>query len=206
MHFINLPNRPKVPGAQIAYKKFTANHPKKKLKFICMPGGPGGDHSIFASHTDFLTQFGDVILFDPRGCGLSHANGAEDYQIETYIDDIEALRQHFQIESNFILLGISYGSMAAQGYAVKYPQNLAGFGENGFLKTFDWRPHLHQINCPTLIIGGQENWVNTPDQWEIMHQKIRNSELQIIPGASHMVFVDQEDAYFKTLANFLEKV
>lgn len=294
MNFLTLPDRPDIKGVKIAYQQFTCKRATKcKFNFIIMPGGPGADHNFYLSHVDFYTQFGDVLLFDPRGCGLSEANGEQDYQMETYIDDVEVLRQHFKINENFVLFGGSYGSMAAQGYAIKYgkvlsglillngapsyefldsawkklratgtpeqiamfqklcdgdittdegmgeyfkvmqdmyfksardnsdvfqiymktrkkaryhaPACVAGFGKNGFLKqkSFDWRPNLYKIACPTLIIGGADDWINTPDQWEIMHKGISNSELHIVPNASHLVFVDQKGTYFDILERFL---
>ncbi len=264
--FLTLPRRPNIKGVKIAYKHF-----------ICK--------------IDIPHPFNFI---DPRGCGRSESNGSEDYQIETYIDDVEALRQHFGIAEHFVLVGLSYGSMAAQGYAIKYnkmlsalilftgapsyeffdsawkklrlkgtpeqvamfqklydgeittdegmktyfqtmatmyfemarhspeafkayqetrksaryhtPAVLAGFGKEGFLKSFDWRQNLHKITCPTLIMGGAEDWINTPDQWQLMHENISCSELHIIPNASHLIFIDQQKPCFNILSAFLKRI
>jgi len=69
-----------------------------------------------------LTQFqawANIILMDPGGCGNSIADNSNEYHINFYIDDTESIHQHFVLES-WILLGTSYGSMIAQGYAIRY--------------------------------------------------------------------------------------
>lgn len=90
------------------------------VAILCVPGGPGGNHSVFNSILEEMSLYANLILFDPRGCGYSDASDAQFCTLEHFIDDIEAVRQHFSI-NRLILLGGSYGAMAAMGYAVKYP-------------------------------------------------------------------------------------
>lgn len=70
-------------------------------------------------------QVADVILFDPRSCGKSASCAVEFCSLDHYIDDVEALRQYFNINpQHFFVFGQSYGSIAALGFATRYPNSL----------------------------------------------------------------------------------
>lgn len=87
---------------------------------IVLPGGPGGIKELYIGNNLFLQKHAHIVFFDPRGCGESSMfDDSSAYTMTTYIDDVEAIRQHLKIE-NLSLLGTSYGSMCAQAYACKY--------------------------------------------------------------------------------------
>ncbi len=123
---ITLPKRNNTPQTQIYCEIYSVNQELGKRQVLLMiPGGPGNDLSTYNSApfsiADALAPYIDIILFDPRGCGRNEACDSKYCSLEEYIEDIEAIRQHFNLASdNFILFGQSYGSVAALGYAVKY--------------------------------------------------------------------------------------
>lgn len=88
-----------------------------------LPGGPGCDHTIYKGHSSELGDFACVLYIDPPGCGKSNNFKIENCTMENYIDSIEQLREYLKNE-NFSILGTSYGSMCAIGYAIKYPEYL----------------------------------------------------------------------------------
>lgn len=90
---------------------------------LLVPGGPGGNHTAYLPIANFLLKFADLVFFDPRGCGLSDPSSARYCTMDDYIDDIEAVRAHFNL-TNMILVGVSYGAMAVLGYAIQYPDHL----------------------------------------------------------------------------------
>ena len=92
-------------------------------EFLCLcAGGPGVSDGL--SEIDpLLNSNYNIIRFDYRGCGDSTADGK--YDIETTIDDIEKIRQFYNIESWYIL-GHSWGANVALFYALKYPQFCKG--------------------------------------------------------------------------------
>lgn len=104
----------------VEYKRKDPN--QKRRTMICLPGGPGGDHSIYKDQWGNFFPYVDVVLFDPRGCGQSTAADKNCYDMSVYIDDVEDIRKHLEL-NDVIILGTSYGSMAAQGYAIKYGKN-----------------------------------------------------------------------------------
>ncbi|GMO34070.1 MAG: alpha/beta hydrolase [Termitinemataceae bacterium] len=91
-------------------------------------GGPGCDHSDYLPALDPLLDLMQLIYIDYRGNGRSlDADPSADpsnFTLEQNVSDIEALRRYLGLEK-IVLLGQSYGGMAAISYAVQYPQNVA---------------------------------------------------------------------------------
>lgn len=97
---------------------------KRPVMFM-LPGDPGGNHTVYDGIKMSLLKYADLILIDPRGCGLSSRSEAKFCTMEESVNDIEALRHELGIEK-FILFGGSYGAMVSLCYAVIYSKNLQG--------------------------------------------------------------------------------
>jgi proline iminopeptidase len=95
----------------------------KPVLFV-VPGGPGGDHSRLKTALAPLTGKAQLIYFDHRGSGWSATAPPETYTMDTYVEDIEALRAHLGLDT-IGLLGISYGGMVSMTYATRYQQHLS---------------------------------------------------------------------------------
>jgi proline iminopeptidase len=112
-------------------KLYVEYHPAQVINakhypsIICLPGGPGGTHEIYKDHIEPLTHWANVIVFDPRGCGQSDACSNQEYDINVYTQDLESIRKHFKL-NQWILLGTSYGTMAALSYATQYEAQISG--------------------------------------------------------------------------------
>lgn len=71
-----------------------------------------------------LGQTNRVIFYDQRGCGLStSAINADSIQIETFVDDLEAIRKFFGYKK-VTLLGHSWGGFLAMQYALSHPESI----------------------------------------------------------------------------------
>jgi 3-oxoadipate enol-lactonase len=68
----------------------------------------------------------------------------------------------------------------------------------------DSTPLLPTIQCPTLIIVGEEDTVTPKTLAEAMHRAIAGSELVAIPAAGHLANLEQPAAFNAALARFLE--
>lgn len=95
---------------------------EKPVLFL-IHGGPGGNHVRFKFDSIDLQKYAQLIFVDQRGCGWSKKTRLSDYTIENNIEDIEALRKHLGF-NKISILGVSYGGMVAQGYAIKYAKHL----------------------------------------------------------------------------------
>ena len=67
----------------------------------------------------------------------------------------------------------------------------------------DLTEDLKKINCPTLIIFG-ENDNETPVEFgEKMHSLISNSRFEILPDTGHFSFLDKPEEFAKVLIDFI---
>ncbi|OGT38521.1 MAG: hypothetical protein A3F11_04510 [Gammaproteobacteria bacterium RIFCSPHIGHO2_12_FULL_37_14] len=264
---------------------------EKPVLFL-IHGGPGGNHIHFKYDSIKLQQYAQLVFIDQRGCGWSKKTKNSDYTLDNNIKDIEALRKYLGLEQ-ICILGISYGGMVAQGYAIRYSKNVnklilistapsyhfineakeniqkigntkqisvcnkylwngtfnndrevnhyfkimdslyiynykkkkrkkpnsekiklgklknilsyevlnAGFG--GFLHHFNFIPKLKKITCPTLILSGQDDWVCSPKQSQIIKNNIYDSKLKIFKKCGHALTTDAKDKYIKEVTFFL---
>jgi proline iminopeptidase len=98
-----------------------------------IPGGPGNSHDYMQGAFGHYYKTNTVVFFDFLGRGKSDdAKNMTEYSIENDTDLIEKIRVQLGFEK-ISLVGHSYGSVPAQNYAIKYPNNtnklvlIAGF-------------------------------------------------------------------------------
>jgi pimeloyl-ACP methyl ester carboxylesterase len=72
---------------------------------------------------------------------------------------------------------------------------------------FNVEDKLKEIDVPTLILVGDEDAFIFPEEAELMHKKIKNSELKIFsPKIGHMIQFEALEEYNKTVEEFLKKL
>jgi proline iminopeptidase len=109
-----------IAGMQVETK---GNKLVEKPVLFLIHGGPGGNHLHFKIDSLKLQEVAQLIFIDQRGCGWSKKTKNSDYNLENNIEDIEALRKHLGF-NRICILGLSYGGMVAQGYAIRYAKNV----------------------------------------------------------------------------------
>ena len=92
---------------------------------IVLHGGPDFDHSYLLPDLDRLADSFRLIYYDQRGRGMS-AEGVQpdDVTLASDLEDIDRVRQHFQLESS-ALLGHSWGTVLALEYALRHPSRVS---------------------------------------------------------------------------------
>ncbi|MES2411596.1 MAG: alpha/beta hydrolase [Bacteroidota bacterium] len=127
---------------------------------IMISGGPGASHKYMRDF-DSLSVKGNIqlIYFDALGRGKSDiAKNTTEYTLERDIEDVEGLRKVLNL-NKVSLLGHSYGSLVAQGYAVKYAEKVNHLIiANGFHSFVMWQEN--DDNCNREI---KENY---PEVWD----------------------------------------
>lgn len=109
-----------ITGTQIGTN---GNNLVEKPVLFLIHGGPGGNHIHFKYDSIKLQEYAQLVFIDQRGCGLSKKDKKSHYTLENNIEDIEALRKHLGFKK-ISVLGVSYGGMVAQGYAIRYGKNV----------------------------------------------------------------------------------
>jgi proline iminopeptidase len=97
----------------------------KGQPIIVLHGGPDFDHGYFLPDLDQLADAFRLIYYDQRGRGRSvdHVQ-PDDVTLASDIDDLDKVRQHFQVESA-ALLGHSWGAVLALEYAIRHPTRVS---------------------------------------------------------------------------------
>src|SRR5947199_9653610 len=85
---------------------------------LVLSGGPGEDIRSMQGIADELGKKYRCIMWEQRGTGRSKLPkyDASTINLNAYMEDIEALRKHLQIEK-FIVVGNSWGMMLGLAYA-----------------------------------------------------------------------------------------
>jgi len=92
---------------------------------IFVHGGPGAWSGSFEKlKGKNLEKKLAMVYYDQRGCGRS-GKSTTDYSLERMVNDIEAVREHYQADKIY-LLSHSFGGILALNYAIKYPEHVQG--------------------------------------------------------------------------------
>jgi pimeloyl-ACP methyl ester carboxylesterase len=68
---------------------------------------------------------------------------------------------------------------------------------------FDVRDQIENIHLPCLILCGSEDKMAPPSLSRKLHEAIRGSRMEIIPGAGHMVMIEKHQAFNKHVLDFI---
>lgn len=142
-----------VNGAKLWVVTFGEGDP---IFFIA--GGPGGTHYGLRSF-DSLSTTNTLVYYDGYGRGKSDtAKDVSEYTLERDIEDLEGLRKAMGY-SKINVLGHSYGGVVAQGYGIKYPDNVSHLIlANSFHSYLMWQ--ANDDNC------NHEIKTNYPEVWK----------------------------------------
>jgi proline iminopeptidase len=109
-----------VGKASLYYREIGQGQP-----ILILHGGPDFDHAYLLPDMDRLSDRFRMIYYDQRGRGKSARNvQPEDVTIQSEVEDIEHLREYFQLES-VTLLGHSWGALLAMEYALRHPKRIS---------------------------------------------------------------------------------
>lgn len=134
---------------------------------ILIAGGPGSAHVGLRRFDSLAKSNIQLIYFDAFGRGKSDtANDVREYTLQRDIEDIEGLRKAMHL-TKISLLGHSYGSLVAQGYALKYGGNISHLIiANGFHSFVMWQENDDNSN--------HEIKTNYPEVWDTL-MKLREA-------------------------------
>jgi pimeloyl-ACP methyl ester carboxylesterase len=82
----------------------------------------------------------------------------------------------------------------------------AAAAQRGMAARRDYRGDLAHISVPTLIIAGRDDGVRKPIDAETIHHGIKNSQLEIIPNAGHLMNMEQPVIFNSALLEFLARL
>lgn len=124
-----------------------------------LPGGPGNSHDYMQGNFGQYFKTNTVVFFDWLGRGKSdNAKNTSEYSVENDVAMIEKLRQLLKFDK-ISLVGHSYGTVPAQAYSIKYPDNVDKMILiNGFHSGAMW-----QANCDSYNHYAKTHF---PEKWK----------------------------------------
>lgn len=109
------------------WTKTIGNNPR--IKVLLLHGGPAcSDEYWECAESFFPGESIEFILYDQLGSFRSdQPNDTALWTTERFVEEVEQVRQTLQLdETNFYLVGHSWGGILATDYALKYQQHLKG--------------------------------------------------------------------------------
>ncbi len=91
---------------------------------IVVHGGPGGDYEYLKSLKNLSRNY-RVIFYDQRGNGLSPRVDKKQLTLESNLDDLHSIIEHFSNGEKVKLIGHSWGGMLVVGYLSKHPNKVS---------------------------------------------------------------------------------
>ncbi len=82
----------------------------------------------------------------------------------------------------------------------------AAAAQRGMAARRDYVEDLARITVSTLIIVGRDDPIRPVKDAEFMHERIRNSRLEIIDDAAHLTNMEQPDVFNAAMLDFLRKL
>ena len=120
----------------------------------------------------------------------------------TYEDAISDLRQRFPRETNLQYFKDSL-TETPQGYDFLFSRRamaaLAHYNR-------DWHHLLSRIACPTLLVRAADSWCLSKEASDRMVSTIRDVTYFEVPDSDHMVYADNDDAFYPPFEQFLKRV
>jgi pimeloyl-ACP methyl ester carboxylesterase len=114
---------------------------------------------------------------------------------------IQGIKQEFETNQRF-RLGMQYAH--GERYAAVFHNWFDGWHRIESL-SWDMRPILGQIRCPSLIVQGEEDEHATPQHARDIAEAIPGAELWLVPGAGHMLPQENVSLFNPRLLQFLNK-
>lgn len=114
-------------GTFKVWTKRVGNNPT--IKLLLLHGGPGATHEYFEAFDSYLPAAGiEYYYYDQLGSYYSDQPKDPDlWDLPRFVEEVEQVRQALKLDqSNFYLLGQSWGGILAMEYALKYQQHLKG--------------------------------------------------------------------------------
>ncbi|MCL4502577.1 MAG: alpha/beta hydrolase [Deltaproteobacteria bacterium] len=91
---------------------------------------------------------------------------------------------------------------AAAGFDIKAGQAHLAQGLD-YLKEKDLRELLPHVSAKVVIVQGEKDGIVEPAQAQFLQEQIANASLQILPGAGHLPFLSQAEAFNGILRKLL---
>jgi proline iminopeptidase len=114
---------PSVTLDGVTFHAETYGAPENPVALV-LHGGPGGDYRYLLPLQELSDEY-YVVFYDQRGTGLSERVPREQLTLQTMIDDVDRMAQHYGGGEPVIIIGHSWGAMLGAAYTEQHPEMVA---------------------------------------------------------------------------------
>ncbi len=134
------------------WTKRVGNNPT--MKVLLLHGGPGATHEYFESFDSYLPNVEiEYYYYDQLESAFSdQPSDSSLWNIDRYVDEVEQVRKALGLDNtNFYLLGHSWGGILGIEYAMKYQNNLKGLIISNMMSSIpDYIKYANDVLGPML--------------------------------------------------------
>lgn len=139
-------------GTFKVWTKTVGHNPTKKV--LLLHGGPGMTHEIYECFDGYFPQESiEYIYYDQLGSYYSdRPDDLSLWTTERFVEEVEQVRKALNLDnSNFYLLGQSWGGILAMEYALKYQKNLKGLIISNMMSSIpEYNTYAQEVLGPQL--------------------------------------------------------
>lgn len=134
------------------WTKRVGNNPT--MRVLLLHGGPGATHEYFEAFDSYFPNAEiEYYYYDQLESAYSdQPNDADLWSVDRYVDEIEQVRKALDLDNtNFYLLGHSWGGIIGIEYALKYQNNLKGLIISNMMSSVpDYNSYAKEVLGPQL--------------------------------------------------------
>lgn len=71
---------------------------------------------------------------------------------------------------------------------------------------YDVRSRLGEIDVPTLVLTGRDDFITPPSQSDIIYKSIRQAELTILEESGHFPWLEEPNLFFSAIRDWIKRV
>lgn len=107
--------------------------------------------------------------------------------------------------SRFALMGPSMGGGIVLRTLLDFPEVVSFAIVIGSAGVEQMKSELQNISTPVLIIWGENDDVIKKEDGIELRTLVKNSELKVIPGATHPAYLDNPSVFFDEVTSFIDR-
>ena len=134
------------------WTKRVGNNPT--MKVLLLHGGPGATHEYFESFDSYFPHAEiEYYYYDQLESAYSdQPNDSSLWSVDRYVEEVEQVRQALGLDNtNFYLLGSSWGGILCMEYALKHQEHLKGLIISNMMSSIpDYNQYAQEVLGPQL--------------------------------------------------------
>lgn len=209
LHLVDLPGHGSSPACEAGTLQCVVDMVTETLPASCIVCGwsLGGQVAVELA-LRVPERVSKLVLVSATPCFVKRADwqwGMEAAMLQLFMKNLK--RDYATTLDRFLTLQVRGSSDTAAVLA----QLRASFSQEGkpdeislqaglqILLTTDLRKKIGSINQPVILLHGENDVIINPAAARWMHQQLHNSELLMLPGCGHALFLSHPDQFIESL-------